>query len=82
MMTEQTATIPLSDYERLLQLVELDDMLVICQVCGAWLDREDPACATAGDFSGCWKVASSRGDDKLCRSYRATVRERPAARNG
>lgn len=70
-----TVTIPLADYDRLLQLVELDDTLVTCHVCGAWLDRDDPATATVEDFNGCWKVASGQGDDKLCRSYRATVRE-------
>lgn len=74
-MVEPTVTIPLADYERLLQLVEFDDMLVICEVCGAWLDRDDPACASVEDFNGCWKVASRQGDGSLCRSYRATVRE-------
>jgi hypothetical protein len=77
-MTEQMVTIPLADYDRLLQLVELDDMLITCEVCGAWIDRDDPACATVEDFEGCWKVAGNRGDEKLCRSYRATVREKVA----
>jgi hypothetical protein len=73
-----TVTIPLADYDRLLQLIEFDDMLVTCQVCGAWLDRSDPACAAVEDFNGCWKVASDRNSDQsLCRSYRATVREQP-----
>jgi hypothetical protein len=71
-----TVTIPLSDYRRLLELVELDDMMVICEVCGAWIDRDDPALATTSDFRGCWKVASDRNQDQdLCRSYRATVME-------
>ena len=41
----------------------------------AWLDRDDPACTNLQDFNSCWKVASERDDQKLCRSYRATVRE-------
>lgn len=65
-------TIPLADYERLLELVGLDDMLITCEVCGAWIDREDPACASTEDFHGCWKVATARPQDAhLCRSYRA-----------
>lgn len=71
-MSDPTVTIPLADYERLLTLVELDDMLITCEVCGAWIDREDPACASTDDFQGCWKVASARPRDAhLCRSYRA-----------
>lgn len=69
-------TIPLADYERLLRAAEGDDMLVICETCGAWLDRDDPATCTADDFTGCWKAAAGRSQDEhLCRSYRATVRE-------
>lgn len=75
-MSEKMVTIPLADYERLIQLVEHDDMLVICEVCGAWLDRTDPAYCTAEDFTGCLKVGTRRPEDAdLCRSYRATVRE-------
>lgn len=71
-MEEPTITIPLSDYRRLLQLVGFDDMIIICETCGAWLDRDDPACAPADDYQGCWKVASKRPQDNhLCRSYRA-----------
>lgn len=71
-----TVTIPLSDYEMLIGLVEHDDMFLTCSVCGAWLHREDPATCSADEFEGCWKVASDRPKDQaLCRSYRATVRE-------
>lgn len=74
-----TVTIPLADYDRLLELIGHDDMIVICQVCGAWLDRDDPACASVEDFHGCWKIASDCPKDQaLCRSYRATVREQPS----
>jgi hypothetical protein len=77
-MIEPTVTIPLADYKRLLELTDYDDMIVTCDVCGAWLDRDDPACATIDDFTGCWKVASDRPKDQaLCRSYRATVCEQP-----
>lgn len=77
-MDEPTVTIPLADYELLIGLVELDDMFVICEVCGAWLHRDDPATCSVDDFNGCWKVATRREKDQhLCRSYRATVREFP-----
>lgn len=62
-----TITIPLSDYKRLLEAAEGDDMIVKCETCGAWLDRDDP-----DDFTGCWKMATR--DEKhthLCKSYRA-----------
>jgi hypothetical protein len=74
-----TVTIPLADYERLLELVELDDMLVTCEVCGAWLDRDDKGTASVQDFNGCWKAASGGQVDE-CRAYRAHVLE--AARLG
>jgi len=71
-----TITIPLADYEQLIALAESDDMFVECEVCGAWLHREDPATCSADDFIGCWKVATGRPKEAaLCRSYRATVRE-------
>ena len=77
-MKEPTVTIPLADYERLLQCAESDDMIVTCEVCGAWMDLDDPACASTDEFTGCWKIASDRPKDQaLCRSYRATVREQP-----
>jgi hypothetical protein len=78
-MKEPTVTIPLSDYKALLELVELDDMMITCEVCGAWLHRDDPACATTDCFNGCWKVAGRPKDAHLCRSYRATVMEQPSA---
>jgi hypothetical protein len=64
--------VPIADYKRLLEATESDDMIVRCEVCGAWLDRDDPATATLDDFTGCWKAASHRAKDSdLCRSYRA-----------
>lgn len=60
------------EHTRLVESASLDDMLVICEVCGAWLHRDDPACAAVDDFHGCWKMAT---DDPRyaneCRSHRA-----------
>jgi hypothetical protein len=72
-------TLPLADYKRLLEAAESDDTLDWCEVCGAWLDIEDPARCTAEDFRGCWKVATRRKQDEhLCRSYRGLkLDERP-----
>ena len=75
-MSEPTVTIPLSDYKRLLESAECDEMIVWCEVCGAWLDLNESARAAVEDFSGCWKVASDRKQDQsLCKSYRAHVME-------
>lgn len=69
--------IPRADYDRLLMAAESDDMIVRCETCGAWLDRDDPACAPTEDYAGCWKVAGAREQDEhLCRSYRALSDER------
>ena len=67
-------TIPADDYRRLLKAAECDDMIVNCQVCGAWLDRNEAA--DTEDFTGCWKAGTRdpRYDD-TCRSYRAIVLE-------
>jgi hypothetical protein len=74
----QTVTIPLADYERLLDAASGDDMIVYCETCGAWLDRADPGTATTEAFTGCWKAATRDSKyDKTCKSYRATVREFP-----
>ena len=64
--------VPVADYRRLLEGAESDDMIVHCETCGAWLDRDDEACASTDDYTGCWKVATRRERDAhLCRSYRA-----------
>lgn len=63
-------TIPLADYERLLISTETDDMIIHCENCGSWIDREDPACAHIEDFSGCWRAATCDESDR-CRSDRA-----------
>ena len=77
-MSTPTVTIPLSDYERLLEAAEADEMIVSCETCGAWLCRDEEACCSADDFTGCWKAATHDAKfDHLCRSYRATVREFP-----
>lgn len=61
-----------ADYRRLLEAAEADDMIVWCEVCGAWLDRDDPAYCNADDFTGCWKAATRDSRyNHLCRSYRA-----------
>lgn len=55
-----------ADYERLLVAAESDDMLVNCQTCGAWLDRDEAA--NAADFTGCWFAATYREKDRAtCR---------------
>lgn len=63
-------TIPLADYERLLAAADGDDMIVTCDTCGAWLDRDDPCVATTDDFTGCWKAATGGQHDNGCRAYR------------
>lgn len=61
------------DYDRLLIAAEGDDMLLWCETCGAWIDRDDPAAAHTEDFDGCWKAATRREQDShLCRSYRVS----------
>lgn len=43
----------------------MDDMLVTCEVCGAWLTVDEAA--TFDDFHGCWYEASGRsGDTSTC----------------
>lgn len=59
------------DYDRLLMAAEADDMIEWCETCGAWIDRDDEACAHTEDFIGCWKAATHT-DTELCRSYRAS----------
>lgn len=67
----QCILVPVEDYRRLLESTESDGMIVSCETCGAWLDRDDPACASTDDYTGCWKVATRRDcDAHLCRSYR------------
>lgn len=70
------------DYDRLLIAAEADDMLLWCETCGAWIDRDDEAAAHTEDFIGCWKAAAGREEDShLCRSHRASeARNRLAAR--
>lgn len=68
---EPTITMPVSEYKLLLEHIE-DDMIVTCEHCGAWLHRDDPACATTEDWNGCWYMATDRDRDRhLCRAYRS-----------
>jgi hypothetical protein len=60
-----------ADYARLIEAAEGDDMIVHCKTCGAWFDRDDPACATTEDFTGCWAAATGgKHDTKNCRRDR------------
>jgi hypothetical protein len=60
------------EYARLLEAAWSDDMLIQCEICGAWIDRDDPAAANIADFTGCWKAATADPkNDHLCRSHRA-----------
>lgn len=68
-------TVPLADYERLLEASDADDMLVNCDVCGAWLDRADTWTATTDDFTGCWKAATGGMRAEECKAYRAHALE-------
>jgi hypothetical protein len=72
-MSEPMFTLPLADYELLISHAQTSDMIVECEVCGAWLDRDEEAYASTEDFTGCWKAATRDGKwDHLCKSYRAT----------
>lgn len=63
--------VTVEDYNRLLMASEGDDTIKRCEVCGAWLDIDDPFRATSDDFEGCWKMATRRARDaERCRSYR------------
>lgn len=70
------ATITLShqEYDLLLNAAEGDDMIVRCQVCDAWLNRDEPACAALEDFTGCWKMATRLPEHEgLCVIHRAIL---------
>ncbi len=69
-------TIPVADYERLILASELDDMIVRCEVCGAWMDRDDPRTATLDDFTGSWRMATRlKKHDLACVRYRVAHME-------
>lgn len=84
MTTPEIVMLTRAEYERLLEAAEHDEMIVICEVCGAWMDINEPACATTDDFTGCWKVATRREQDShLCVSHRAAPPEAdPSKRRG
>lgn len=71
---QMSVTLTDAEYERLLLASEADDTIVRCEVCGAWIGREEEACAVTEDFIGCWKAATrDPRHDHLCVSYRATA---------
>ncbi|KQI68652.1 hypothetical protein AN189_10180 [Loktanella sp. 3ANDIMAR09] len=73
-----TVTIPRADYLRLLIASEGDDMIHRCEVCGAWIDRDEPASAVLDDFIGCWRMATRLPKhENLCVRYRADLAEPP-----
>jgi hypothetical protein len=66
-----TVTIPRTDYDRLVSGLEWDPDIIWCEMCGAWLEHDDRARATADDFRGCWYALTCREKDKhLCRQHR------------
>lgn len=65
-------TISIDEYKRLLLATECDDMIVICEGCGAWIDRDEPAFCTADEVAGCWKYLTGSG---LCVSHRSPKRD-------
>lgn len=63
-----------SDLRSMLTAMEACTDLVWCETCGAWLDYDDEARASTGDFTGCWKAATRNPAwDHLCRSHRGTM---------
>lgn len=75
-MSEREATISVSiaDLKQMLESMECDDTLHWCEHCGAWLQDDDPALATADLYTGCWKMATGRkSDEHLCRSHRGAI---------
>ena len=52
-----TVTLSDDDYQRLLLAAQSDDMIVFCEICGSWMDRDDPRAATTDEFTGCWFAA-------------------------
>jgi len=66
----QKATVKLTpaEYKRLLLAAELDDQIVICEGCGAWIDVEEPAYCPAEDVTGCMKLLTGSGE---CVSHRS-----------
>lgn len=65
-------SLPIEDYERLLEAAECDDMIRTCDICGAWIDMDDPAFIRGEDYQGCvYYCTGLERDKKLCRRYRA-----------
>ena len=65
----------IAEYDRLCEAAKCDDTLLWCEVCGAWIEIDDPAACSADGFTGCWKAATRKSrDEHLCRSWRAPER--------
>jgi len=72
----KTVTLPLADYKRLVEASECDDMIARCELCGAWIARDEPAYAAADDYVGCVYAVTGRESDKpRCVGYRALLEE-------
>jgi hypothetical protein len=56
-------TITMDEYKRLLESTELDDMIVRCEKCGAWIDKDEPAYfGTDGEeVVGCCRYVTGTG---------------------
>ena len=71
-----TVKISVEDYQRMRASIEYDPNMVNCDTCGAWLHRDEAACATTDDYTGCWKMATGDSrDDNECKSRRAAIDE-------
>lgn len=67
-----TITIPMSDYKRLVEAAQLDDVLDWCENCGAWLDMEVDATCSDDGVTVCMAAGTGRKRDKdTCKSYRS-----------
>lgn len=61
-------TISRAEYSRLVSSAMMDDAIVKCDGCGAWIDQNEAAFCAADDVTGCWKYLTGSG---LCVSHRA-----------
>lgn len=64
-----------ADLRSMLNAMEADETLHWCETCGAWIEIDNPALATAEDFTGCWKIATVGHPDwnHLCVSWRGAL---------
>lgn len=59
--SDGSVRLSMDEYRRLLMATECDDMIVRCDGCGAWIDRDEPAYCPVDDVSGCWEYATGSG---------------------